>query len=372
MKATSCINIHAVRTRQGGTEVFAFFLPGVRILEIAEIARIKQSQDSQIIGFQRPEIRAHVRAIAEYLAGGDVLFPNAVILAVAPGAKFSGKRGTKNNDVEGASEAGVLSIPVRAGRKSAWIVDGQQRALALREAGDSALPVPVVAFISSDLAVHREQFILVNKARPLDSRLIDELLPTVGIMLSRDLSTRRVPSTLCAALANSADSPFHNLIKRPSLSHSSAVVNDSTLTNLVRRSLQDPRGALAACIDLDGAPDTDAMYRLLAAFWSAVRDVFPHAWGLPPDCSRLMHAAGLTAMGILMDQIMTRSLHPAGAYAAAKVTLSRIAPRCRWTEGRWDALNRDWNDIQCTPKDVRLLSNYLIQLEREASRLAAA
>jgi DGQHR domain-containing protein len=372
MKPISCVNIHAIRTYQGGTEVFAFFLPGARVLEIAEIARIRQSPDSQIVGFQRPEIRAHVRAIAEYLAGGDVLFPNAIILAIGPGAKFNGKRGTKNNKVDGASDAGVLSIPVRSGRKSAWIVDGQQRALALNEAVGSSLPVPIIAFVSSDLAVHREQFILVNKARPLDKRLIDELLPTVGAVLPRDLSTRRVPSMLCAALADSADSPFYQLVKRPSHVHASAVVNDSTLINLMRRSLQDPRGALAAYVEPDGTADTDAMYRLLVSFWTAVRDVFPQAWGLPPDRSRLMHAAGLTAMGILMDQIMTRSPHSNGDYAAAKTILSRIARHCRWTEGRWEPLNRDWNDIQSTPKDQRLLSNYLIQLERDASRLSAA
>lgn len=371
MKVIPCVNVHAVRTRQGGTEVFAFFVPGSRILEMAEIARIKLSTDSQIEGFQRPEIRAHVRAIAEYLAGGDVLFPNAVILAIA-GAKFNQKRGTKNDAVDGAGDAGVLSIPVRPGRKSAWIVDGQQRALALSESGGSNLPVPVIAFVSGDIAVHREQFILVNKARPLDKRLIDELLPTVGTVLPRDLSARRVPSILCAALADTPNSPFYQLVKRPSHSSPLAVVTDSTLTNLMRRSLQDPRGALAAHVDTDGTADTDAMYRLLVSFWSAVRDAFPDAWGLPPDRSRLMHAAGITAMGVLMDQIMTRHGNFGGNRAAVTSVLSRLAPYCRWTEGRWEALNRDWNDLQSTPKDQRLLSNYLIQLERDISRASAA
>jgi len=372
MRQMPCINVHAIKTRQGGTEVFSFFIPGSRILEVAEIARIRHSSDSRIEGFQRTEIKAHVRSIAEYLSGGDVLFPNAVILAIASDAKFIHKRGTKNGSIDGASEVGVLSIPVRTNRKSAWIVDGQQRALALAESGGSDLSVPVVAFISSDIAVHREQFILVNTARPLDKRLIDELLPAVGTMLPRDLSTRRVPSLLCAALADTPGSPFHQLVKRPSHAYPSAVVNDSTLVNLMRRSLQDPRGALAAHVDTDGTADTDSMYRLLVSFWTAVKDVFPNAWGLPPDRSRLMHSAGLTAMGILMDQIMTRSGHFGGDYAAARTVLTRLAPYCRWTEGRWEALNRDWNDVQSTPKDQRLLSNYLIQLERDISRASAA
>src|SRR3546814_17643747 len=63
------------------------------------------------------------------------------------------------------------------GSKCAWIVDGQQRSTALARAGDGNLPVPVIAFVSDDLQVHRAQFILVNKARPLPKRMVAELLP---------------------------------------------------------------------------------------------------------------------------------------------------------------------------------------------------
>lgn len=366
------VSFHAILARQGGVEVFALFLPGDRILEVADICRIGMNSECEVLGFQRPEIKDHVRRIADYLDNGDVLFPNAIILALAPGAVFRPKRGTKNGGTDGTSESGVLSIPVRAGRKAAWIVDGQQRALALAQTRGAGLPVPVIAFVSGDLAVHREQFILVNKSRPLDRRLIDELLPTVGSVLPRDLAPRRVPSALCAILNETPGSPFHQLIRRPSGSPAAAVVTDSSLTGLMRRSLQDPRGALAAYIAPDGSPDLDGMYAVLVAFWSAVRDVFPEAWGQPPDRSRLMHAAGLAAMGVLMDQVVARFAHSRDLYGSARAVLERIAPCCRWTEGRWEGIDRAWNDIQCTTKDVRSLSNLLVALERDASRAAAA
>jgi len=364
------LDIHAIQTKQGGIDVYTFFMEGGRILEIAELARIGRDKDGEIAGFQRPEIVAHVRSIADYLDRGDVLFPNALILALGPGVRFSAKRGTKNRAADQLSQGGVLSIPFRPGRKAAWIVDGQQRALALAQTRGAGLPVPVVAFVSGDLAVHREQFILVNKARPLDRRLIDELLPSVGALLPRDLSSRRVPSTLCSALNDTPDSPFHGLIKRPSAG-GAGVVTDSHLTNLMRRSVQDPRGALAQFVAPDGSADLEAMYRLMVEFWSAVRDVFPTAWGLAPEQSRLMHGVGLAAMGVLMDQIMTR-VSPSGGYALARAILSGLAPHCRWTEGRWDTLGRDWNDLQCTPKDIRGVSNLLVGLERELARREAA
>jgi DGQHR domain-containing protein len=365
------LDIHAIQSKQGGIDVYTFFMEGGRILEIAELARIGRDKDGQIAGFQRPEILAHVRSIADYLDRGDVLFPNALILALGPGVRFSAKRGTKNRTADPLSQAGVLSIPFRPGRKAAWIVDGQQRALALAQTRAAGLPVPVVAFVSGDLAIHREQFILVNKARPLDRRLIDELLPTVGAVLSRDLSSRRVPSALCSALNDTPDSPFYGLIKRPSAGPGIGVVTDSHLTNLMRRSVQDPRGALAQFVTPDGSADLEAMYQLMVEFWSAVRDVFPTAWGLPPERSRLMHGVGLAAMGVLMDQIMTRD-SPAGGYALARAILIGLSPHCRWTDGRWDTLGRDWNDLQCTAKDIRGVSNLLVGLERELARREAA
>ncbi len=366
------VEVHALRTRQAGIEVFATFLPGARILEVAEICRIGRGSSGDVVGFQRPEIREHVRRIADYLDAGQVLFPNAVILALAPGVRFAAKRGTKNQAADSGSEAGVLSIPVRPGRKSAWIVDGQQRALALAQTQAGDLQVPVIAFVSGDLAIHREQFILVNKARPLDRRLIDELLPSVGTVTSRDLAPRRVPSALCAALADASNSPFKGLVRRPSNAPDSAVIMDSSLTGLMRRSLQDPRGALAAHVRPDGSADMEAMHGVMVAYWSAVRDVFPEAWGRPPDRSRLMHAAGLAAMGVLMDQVVSRLAPASDVYCVTRRLLEGMAPFCRWTEGRWDALDREWNDIQCTQRDIRALSNFLIVLERGAAQAAAA
>jgi hypothetical protein len=173
-------------------------------------------------------------------------------------------------------------------------------------------------------------------------------------------------------LNSAPDSPFHGLIRRPSTEGTKAVVTDSALLKVIRRSIQDPRGALALYVTADGHADLDQMFHLLKAFWGAVRDVFPNAWGLPAERSRLMHAAGIEAMGVLMDQILSRLLAHDAAYAFTRSTLQVIAPSCRWTSGRWDALDRAWNDIQCTSKDIRALSNYLLSLERDAFRKAAA
>jgi DGQHR domain-containing protein len=358
--------VRALRTRQAvSIDVYAFFIPGADLLHIAEISRVHRDMEGILHGFQRKEIRTHVQAIVEFLDQGPVLFPNAIILAISPRAQFTKARGSKPAGEVKAAEAGTLRIPVPTdGSKAAWIVDGQQRSIALAHARNKNLPVPVVAFASEDLSVHREQFILVNKARPLHARLINELLPEVDAALPRDLAPRKVPSELVNQLSTAPDSPFRGLIRRPSEESPSAIVNDTALLKVVRNSISSPLGALAPykASGLEPA-DLSAMYRTLVAFWGAVREVFSEAWGLPPTESRLMHSAGIEAMGYLMDRIMSRASGAVDPRRHAVEALGRIAPHCAWTRGRWPDLEREWNDIQNVGRDIRLLSNQLVRLD---------
>ena len=51
--------------------------------------------------------------------------------------------------------------------KPGLIVDGQQRAAAIREARIDSFPICATAFIANDDREQREQFILVNSTKPL-------------------------------------------------------------------------------------------------------------------------------------------------------------------------------------------------------------
>ncbi|HFS8927719.1 TPA: DGQHR domain-containing protein, partial [Pseudomonas aeruginosa] len=210
------IVVRALRTTQGDNlDVYALFVRGSDLVRIADISRISRDENNTLKGFQRPEIRSHVKGIVDYLNQGNVLFPNSIILALSPDIKFVAARGSRPTGDEGIAQAGTLRIPLRNdGLRSAWIVDGQQRSLALAESSNADLPVPVVGFVSDSLATQREQFILVNKAKPLPTRLINELLPETGsILLPRELSVRKAPAELCGLLNRDPHSPFYRLIK---------------------------------------------------------------------------------------------------------------------------------------------------------------
>ncbi|GAB3647269.1 DGQHR domain-containing protein DpdB [Ramlibacter alkalitolerans] len=362
------IVVRALHTTQGnGTDVYAFFIHGSDIVRVADISRVGRDDTDTLKGFQRPEIRSHVKGIVEYLNQGQVLFPNAIILALSPAVHFAASRGTRPTGDEGIAQSGTLTIPVyEEGKRVAWIVDGQQRSLALARAESREIAVPVIGFVSDRIDVQREQFILVNKAKPLPTRLINELLPeTGGLHLPRELSVRKVPSELCSLLNRDPASPFHQLIKRPSdgAAAGKAVVTDSAVITMIRNSINNPLGALATFrLATPGreSADLENMYRLLVTFWSAVKAVFPEAWGRDPRHSRLMHSAGILAMGVLMDRIYAR-VSPHEDVKSVQRELQKVASSCRWTRGTWDSLGVAWNEIQNTTRDIRRLQTALVQ-----------
>jgi DGQHR domain-containing protein len=361
------VTVRALRTEQRkGVSVFVFFMAGSDVSRIADISRVERAEDDSLKGFQRREIRDHVRGIVQYLNQGNVLFPNAIILAMAPEIRFIQSRGPKPDGLRSDVQAGTLTIPVREeGQRAAWIVDGQQRSLALAECNTQSLPVPVVAFLSDDIQVQREQFILVNKAKPLPNRLINELLPeTGGVMLPKDLASRRIPMELCNLLNRDPNSPFHGMIKRLSERERAAgVITDSAIVKMIRNSVNNPLGALAPYKAGSGeSADIAAMYRTLCTYWTAVRDVFKAAWGHPPTKSRLMHSAGIEAMGVLMDRMYARHAGKPDEYQAIRHDLEQMSAHCHWTDGEWESLGLSWNEIQQTPRHIRGLTDALVRI----------
>lgn len=367
------IVVRALRTTQGDNlDVYALFIRGSDLVRIADISRISRDESDTLKGFQRPEIRSHVKGIVDYLNQGNVIFPNAIILALSPEIKFVAARGSKPTGDEGIAQAGTLRIPLhREGLRSAWIVDGQQRSLALAKASNADLPVPVVGFVSDSLTTQREQFILVNKAKPLPTRLLNELLPETGtILLPRELSARKAPAELCGLLNRDPHSPFYRLIKLPSDQETSqAVVIDTAIIKMIRSSMTNPLGALYPYKSSnDETTNVEAMYQLLVLFWRAVKECFPNDWGADPKNSRLMHSAGITALGVLMDRIYAKISGREENYNLIRKEVEKVAPHCAWSSGKWPLLNVSWNEVQSTPQDIKNLQDTLIRLHMTSSQ----
>ena len=268
------------------TPLYLFTLAAEEVDLVADVARIGRDEAGRLIGYQRPEKQKHVKQIQDYLDSENPLFPNGLILALPPEVKFRSSRGPTTTD--GLAIAGTLEIPFAPegdGPRPAWIVDGQQRSLALARTKNRRLPVPVAGFVAPTLEVQREQFLRVNTVQPLPTGLVTELLPEITRVPSARMATRQLPSALVDMLNHEKDSPFCGLIRRASTGtddRKAAVVTDTSLVEAIRESIESPSGVLFPYRNIaSGTTDTEGIWRLLLAYWGAVRDTFPEAWESP-------------------------------------------------------------------------------------------
>ena len=355
------MRVPALEIRQGPKRrLYSFAVDGKRLGEITTISRIHR-EEQVLAGYQRPEVLAHVKAIRRYLESPDALMLNALVVAFDPRVRFEPAAGVKGDE---SARVGYLEIPLVSedADMPGWIVDGQQRSAAIRDAQVQRFPVPVVAFITDDVREQRSQFILVNNTKPLPTGLINELLPATEGELPVGLLRRRYPAVLLEQLNFHSESPLRGAIRTPTVV--AGVIKDTSMLKMLEASISD--GALYRFRDpVTGGGDTEAMLELLFDFWDAVATVWPDAWRQPPRKSRLSHGAGIVALGYLLDAIVDRRSDSGGmpdsdAFAA---DLRLVAPYCHWTSGTWD-FGMKWDEIQVVPAHIGALTDFLLSVYR--------
>ena len=149
---------------------------GKEIPKFASVSRIARDEKGQLEGYQRPEIQEHIADIQTYFEKRRAILPNALVVAFNQELEFEATQRTSGN-----AEIGVLKVPIGQKNKAGWVVDGQQRLAALRQMKrEGEFWVPIIGLESQSVDDEREQFVLVNNARPLPKSLVYELYPSLG------------------------------------------------------------------------------------------------------------------------------------------------------------------------------------------------
>lgn len=364
------LRLPALEVRQGPTRtVYSFAVDGKKLPLFATVSRIHRDDEAAIHGYQRPEVLSHIASIRRYLESDEPMLPNALVIAFDKRVTFESER---SNGRRPEVRTGTLVIPIDPDTPQedlpGWIVDGQQRYAAIREAQIDSFPICVTAFITDSDAEQRSQFILVNATKPLPKGLIHELLPSTTGTLPVALELRRFPAKVLDRLNHDDDSPLNGMIHTPTTP--TGVIKDNSVLKMIENSLSD--GALYQFRDpTTGSGDIDAVLGVLKDFWTAVEAAFPDAWKKPPRHSRLMHGVGVVSMGFIMDAIVEHHQRiPSSKEFTDQLKLLRDV--CHWTTGTWrlgPGQQRRWNELQNTPRDIQLLTDYLLaQYRAEAAR----
>ena len=356
------LRLPALEIRQGDRKIYAFGVDGKQLHDFAAVSRVHRDE-GELGGYQRPEVLSHVKAIRRYLESDGAILPNAIVVAFDDRVKFE----PMGRQPHGSAEArhGYLKVPIRPDMedpdKPAWVVDGQQRSAAIRDADIEGFHVAAVGFIAQNEEEQRSQFILVNSTKPLPKGLIHELLPDTQGQLPPAYLRRKLPAYLMIRLNSDVDSPFHRLIDTPTMA--TGYIKDNSVLKMIENSLYE--GALYQYRDsASGTGDDEQMLLHLKEFWGAVQDQWPIEWTLPPRKSRLTHGVGIQSLGYVMDAVTDGVPAAEIPGLELKGMLSGLSEVTAWMDGSWQLSpgeERRWNGLQNTPQDVRLLTNLLLR-----------
>lgn len=361
IRPPTVLRLPAIEVRQTTRRrLYTFAVDGKQLTSFTAVSRLYRDDQARLGGYQRPEVMSHIAGIRAYLESSDPVLPNALVVAFDRRVAFTAHTRSTTSKY---SQIGELHIPIdpawSEAEKPGWVVDGQQRLAAVREARVRQFPLCVTAFITESTAEQRTQFILVNSTKPLPKGLIYELLPDTKGVLPRQLRNKVIPARLLDHLNHDRDSPLRSRISTPTTPE--GVIKDNSILRMLENSLSD--GALYTFRDApSGSADIVAMLEVIKAFWEAVESVFPEAFGKPPRQSRLMHGVGVISLGFLMDAIaddIGAGRRP--TTADFRDGLRPLVPVCHWTSGSWDidGVPRRWNDLQNVPRDIQMVADHL-------------
>jgi hypothetical protein len=200
----------------------------------------------------------------------------------------------------------------------------------------------------------------------LPKALIYELLPNVS-----DLPEQFASRSFAAALTerlNFKDSSLKGMIYQHT--NPTGVIRDTAIQKVIMMSAEN--GALREIALLPDAPER--AFKVISDYYEAVKETFPGDWkGHTPKTSRLVHGAGIRAMGYVMDLLWERN--GARNEVAFREGLKCLVGHTAWTRGSWKFAENEivpWNAIQNVDKQINGLAHYLVNVVRRSEKPAKA
>lgn len=365
MSSFEFMEFHATRQKIKDYELFSFPIEGKKIFEIAGVSHIKKGEEGETKGFQRPEVKKHIKNIAEYIEKPISMIPNAIVLAIEDSNFSFTKIDTQSNAY---GDVGILRIPVHVNSetRACLIIDGQQRSKAIEQAKVSTFPIMVCAFHTDDEEVMKEHFYNVNSSKNLPTDLIASLIQGIPLgNLIEAMKPAHMAATLVGELSTDVKSPFYSLIN--TAIYKEGVIPLNSIKKPLENLIADKTNFIGMNTGSGGIMDKDQILKKIYNYWEAVSRVFKDAWNKKPKESRLMHGTGLWTMFQLMPKLLDKcSEDPEVDEIITHLNL--IAQHCHWTEedGDWENvdgfdLNMPWNGFENTAAAKGVITGFILR-----------
>jgi len=332
-------------------QVITIAAPASDIHSFARIDRAGRDSNGALRGFQRPQIASHIREIRDYLQSPNAVLPNPIVVAFVGGVHIR------------KVDRKLVELTIALGDEPpGFVVDGQQRLSALAGLSEKDFEVFVSVLVCNSYDELRRQFVLINSTRPLPKALIYELLPGV-VGLPARLTNRSFAASLTERLNFDPSSSLKSLIYQHT--NPGGIIRDTAVQKIIMQSASD--GAIR---EMPQDHQFEGGFDLINEFFAAVQSVFKRDWdGHNPRTSRLVHGAGVVALGYVMELLVARD--GAATRSDFERGLSVLVGKTAWTAGHWKFSSTErvpWNGIENTPRQIMALGQHLISLVRHTPK----
>jgi len=290
---------------------------------IRQIAQIEHFDAVVGTGNQREEVKKHILKIQEGIESGRQI-PNSVLLVFDPSRTIHSSSGELEEGDRPGLDKGFINRPPDSivelpnpqdetdpiaqriatvqlfipYRKAAFdhekilsIADGQQRTAAMGLASIDKVPeyvITVSAVLPADTDAKKTIFIIANSAKAIKSDFQS--------LMKIDTAMETPSPYVARLLALNEDSPLFQLVELPGVKKERAVVKFNTLEQALLKGFVEAFNGTTVKLT------REELYEVSKAFFIAVRETWPEAWGLKPIESKLMSGLGFRSLSILFGE----------------------------------------------------------------------
>jgi len=279
------LRINVFKIRQNRVELY---ITTMKAFDLMKYGTIDYWHEKNQTGYQRPLQERRIIKATRYLLDEEGIFPTSILVNVRGRVEFN-----PSCSVNGFGELGVLTIPDKS--LPLLIIDGQHRIMAIKVAAREDLQfenyaVPVSILTLDDSFDEMRQFYVVNSRqksvptglaqRQLSQTILErgewEVLPFEST--KKVMAAEAVP--IVDILRTNPQSPWfgkvflpdekkqpHHIMSQTSLADSVGQIL-KVLTKEERNELREDPTPLAS---------------LLIDYWSALKEIFPHAFTNPSE-----------------------------------------------------------------------------------------